>query len=238
MRRVFGPRTIVEAAFLVAVPVVALVAGLGAYAIVGASAVAYLLVLAVEATIWREGAGGSRRTRAEQRPKTESEAAPEPAVAAAAAPGEHVRVLPREELQRAPEPESESAPELEVGPDSEPAPLPVVPQPPEPEPEAERPPLVAVPAPEPEPEPEPEPIAVEEPAAAVVVPIGVGAAPRSWNVWDLERLAHEHAGADVARDEERTFLLMYLRDYADPGGALPPDFDGLVRDSFGDLVGR
>ena len=31
---------------------------------------------------------------------------------------------------------------------------------------------------------------------------------------------------------------MYLRDFADPGGALPIDFDALVRDSFGDLVGR
>jgi len=30
---------------------------------------------------------------------------------------------------------------------------------------------------------------------------------------------------------------MYLRDFAGPDGALPIDFDGLVRDSFGALVG-
>ena len=76
------------------------------------------------------------------------------------------------------------------------------------------------------------------PASADVVPIGFGAAPRQWNVWDLERLAREDAGSDVARDEERTYLLLYLREYADAGGSLPVDFDGLVRDSFGDLVGR
>jgi outer membrane biosynthesis protein TonB len=231
MRRVFGPRTIVEAAFLVAVPVVALVAGLSAYAIVAASAVAYLLVLAVEAIIWREGTAGSRkRPKAEaQAPAPEAKPAPAPVAAAAAAEpgGEHVRVLPREEP---PPPVVEAEPEPE----------PVVE--PEPEPEPERPPLVVVPEPEPEPvlEPEPEPELAPEPApvVAAVVPIGVGAGPRQWNVWDLERLAREHAGTDAARDEERTFLLMYLRDYADAGGELPLDFDGLVRDSFGDLVGR
>jgi len=70
-----------------------------------------------------------------------------------------------------------------------------------------------------------------------VVPIGVGAAPRQWNLWDLERLTREHAGTDEARDEERSFLLMYLRDFAGADGLLPIDFDGLVRDSFGELVG-
>ena len=91
---------------------------------------------------------------------------------------------------------------------------------------------------EPEPEPEPEPVLAEVPAAAQVVPIGVGAAPRQWNVWELERLVREDSGSDAVRDEERTYLLMYLREYADAGGSLPVDFDGLVRDSFGDLVGR
>ena len=49
--------------------------------------------------------------------------------------------------------------------------------------------------------------------------------------------AGEQAGRDEVRDEERSFLLMYLRDFAGPDGMLPIDFDGLVRDSFGDLVG-
>ena len=106
---------------------------------------------------------------------------------------------------------------------------------PEPEPEpvvAERPPLVAVPEPEPEPLPQPAVAAV-----ATVVPIGVGPGPQQWNLWDLERLTREQVGGDAGRDEERTFLLMYLREFADPDGLLPLDFDGLVRDSFGDLVG-
>jgi hypothetical protein len=88
--------------------------------------------------------------------------------------------------------------------------------------------------PEPEPEPEPLPPAPER---TTVVPIGVGSAPRKWNLWTLERLTREHGGDDVALDEERQFLLMYLREFADADGLLPVDFDGLVRDSFGALVG-
>src|SRR6185295_6719311 len=68
MRRVFGPRTAIEAAFLVAVPVVSLAAGLGPYAIIAASAVGYLLVLLLEALLWREKPAFAmprfRRTRA------------------------------------------------------------------------------------------------------------------------------------------------------------------------------
>ena len=29
---------------------------------------------------------------------------------------------------------------------------------------------------------------------------------------------------------------MYLRDFANPDGVLPRNFDGLVRESFGDLI--
>jgi hypothetical protein len=101
---------------------------------------------------------------------------------------------------------------------------------PDPEPEPE-------PEPAPEPEPELPPAAEEEPPEPTVVPIGVGSAPRQWNLWDHERLTREHTGTDEARDEERSFLLIYLRDFAGPDGVLPIDFDGLVRDSFGELVG-
>jgi hypothetical protein len=92
-------------------------------------------------------------------------------------------------------------------------------------------------APEPEPEAEPEPASEPEPAPAAVVPLGVASTPRAWNLWDLERLTRAAAGSDAALDEERSFLLMYLREFAGPDGALPVDFDGLVRDSFGELVG-
>ena len=42
---------------------------------------------------------------------------------------------------------------------------------------------------------------------------------------------------DVERDEERSFLLVYLRDFASPEGTLPVDFDLLVRESFAELLG-
>ena len=91
---------------------------------------------------------------------------------------------------------------------------------------------------------EPEPLEAHEPAGEPepqeLEPVAVlpawQMAPREWNVWDLERLAREGAGSDAGRDEERAFLLMYLRDFAGPDGLLPTNFDGLVRDSFGDLI--
>ncbi|HZD86454.1 MAG TPA: hypothetical protein VE088_00435 [Gaiellaceae bacterium] len=59
---------------------------------------------------------------------------------------------------------------------------------------------------------------------------------RRWNVWELERLARDHAGADAELDEERIFLVRHLRDFADAAGLLPPEFDGLVQESFGELA--
>ncbi len=209
MRRAFGPRTAFEAAFLVAVPVVALAVGLGPYAIVAASAVGYLLILVLEAMLWRTG---SKLPKPRPGPAS-SPQAPQPVGA--------VPVV-------TPQPEQ---PEHE--PEPEPAPVTVAEEPaPEPEPVRA---LQSVPEPEPELEPEPEP--EPEPDAAEVVPIGIGAGPRQWNLWDLERLTREASGTDFALDEERTFLLMYLREFAGPDGSLPVDFDGLVRDSFGELVG-
>jgi hypothetical protein len=215
MRRVFGPRTVVEAAFLVAVPVIALAVGLGPYAIVGASAVAYLVVLLVEAVLWRERPGGAKPKLSFRLPKREPKPTPPSEPRLPAAPVEPVVV--------APAPKSEPVVELTPAP-----------EPPEPEPVRV---LQPVPDPEPEPEPEPQPLAPEPPAGASVVPIGISAVPRQWNVWDLERLTREASGGDAILDEERSFLLMYLREFAGPDGDLPLDFDGLVRDSFGELVG-
>jgi hypothetical protein len=59
---------------------------------------------------------------------------------------------------------------------------------------------------------------------------------REWNLWELERVARDNAGDDIAKNEERAYLLMYLREFAGPDGGLPADFDGLVRDAFGDLL--
>jgi len=57
--------------------------------------------------------------------------------------------------------------------------------------------------------------------------------PREWNVWELEKVAAETEGRDRARDEERALLLLNLRQFADPSGDLPVEFDPLVREAFG-----
>jgi hypothetical protein len=57
-----------------------------------------------------------------------------------------------------------------------------------------------------------------------------------WNVFDLERLARDVAGRDPQRDEEWRYTLLYLREFADADGSLPPSFDGFIRDSFSELV--
>jgi hypothetical protein len=183
MRPLFGPRTVVEAAFIVAVPVIALEVGLHIWGIVLSGAAAYVLVVLVELGHWYQS---------RQEPLAAAAAVPEAVV-----DEQHVRVIRAEPV-------------------------------PEPEPAREPPRLAPEPLPEPEPGPEPE----LPPAGAVIRIDG----PRQWNVWDLERVAREHSRGDPIADEERTFLLMYLRDFAGPDGLLPVDFDGLVRQSFGRLV--
>jgi hypothetical protein len=59
--------------------------------------------------------------------------------------------------------------------------------------------------------------------------------PREWNLWELERTARLQAGDDL-RDEEWAALFMHLRGFADADGLLPLEFDGLVRESFAELI--
>lgn len=108
---------------------------------------------------------------------------------------------------------------------------------PEPEPAQEprpepAPALALAPPPPPESVPEPEPVHDSEPVAAVVPLALRDATPRAWNLWELERLARQLNG-DPAASEERTLLLLHLREFADPSGDLPVEFDPLVRDAFG-----
>jgi hypothetical protein len=127
----------------------------------------------------------------------------------------------RAKVEPAPEPELEAPSTPQPGLEPEPEP--------EPEPELEPAPvLVAAPAPEPEPEPDPEP--APEPAA---IPLVLrDSTPRTWNLWELERLAETLNGDDSAA-EERALLLLHLREFADASGDLPIEFDPLVRESFG-----
>jgi hypothetical protein len=116
-----------------------------------------------------------------------------------------------------------------TGPAPQPEPKPEPEHEPELQPERERV-LVAAPPAPPEPEPQLEPV-------PVVVPlVPRDTTPRTWNLWELERLA-ETMNSDAAA-EERRLLLMHLREFADASGDLPVEFDALVRDTFGaDLAG-
>jgi len=180
---ILGPRFLIEAGFIVAVAVVAGIADLSTWSIIGVVAGAWIRVALGELAVWARGAPRRR-------------GAPAPAVAA----------------------QSTSPPPVDVTPEpvraAEPPKLTAAPPPPPPEPESE-----------PEPEPEPQ-----------VAYLPMDEAPREWNLWELERVARDNATDDVARNEERAYLLMYLREFAGPDGTLPADFDGLVRDAFGDLL--
>ena len=122
----------------------------------------------------------------------------------------------------------------EPEPPPEPAPPVPEPRPPAPEPGEPPPRLLSMPEPEPEPEPEQDDD-VRAPERVVRLPLD-GAEPREWNVWELERLAQAAGGGNVARDEELTFLLLELRQFANADGQLSVDFDPVVRESFGELI--
>lgn len=208
MRALFGPRFAAEAALIVAVAIVAGSLHFGVAGSVAAVLGAWVVMAVSEWTAWR-----MRR----RRPRSQYADEPEPIVHEPLP--QHVRVLREHAVpaivppKHAPEPRP--APVVEVEARVEVEPEPALDPAPQPAPEP-----IAEPAPEPEPEPVPEPVALDH-------------GPRSWNLWELERLVRSHAGADPVRDEERAYLLLYLRDFAGADGTLPADFDELVRESFG-----
>jgi hypothetical protein len=153
----------------------------------------------------------------------------------------------------APEPPERPEPPPPVVVPVEPVPAPpppvrAAPEPPREEP-APRPPLRPVPPPpepvEPPAAPPAPPPPVREPAPAAAARSEVidmrtraTAQPRRWNLWDLETRAREHAQVDPDRNEEWSYLFVHLRQFATPDGSLPTEFDGLIRESFGDLLER
>ena len=56
---------------------------------------------------------------------------------------------------------------------------------------------------------------------------------RGWNVWELQRAVRDSADE---RREEWNALLIHLREFANADGDLPPEFDGLVRESFAGVL--
>lgn len=140
----------------------------------------------------------------------------EPASEAAGTPDgvDRLALLPGSAAEPEPEPEPEPQPEPPPAPPS--SPVRAAPEP-EPEPEVVRP---AAPAPSP-------------PRPAVARLSARRRDPHQWNLWELERLARD-APPDQA--EEWHYLFVNLRRFAEPDGALPVEFDSLVRESFEPLL--
>jgi hypothetical protein len=208
---VVGSRFIVEAGFIIAVAVIAGIEHLSTWWIIAVVAGAWLIVAAVEIAVW------ARNVVAQQPQPVDEPVDLEPAPTPEYASRPPVVVRPEPSVET-PEAEPSSEPEPEAEQTREP----------------EQPRIVAVPALPPEPEPEPE-VEPEEPDRVVAF-LPANDSPREWNLWELERAARDHGGNDVARNEERSYLLMYLREFAGPDGTLPADFDALVRESFGDVL--
>jgi hypothetical protein len=202
-----GPRFLAEAAFIIAAAAVAGVERFRTVVIILVVGAAWAVVAAIELVLELR-----RRMR---RRAAAREGAP-------AAPELDTWVV-RAEREPEPVPEPLVAPGPIAEPDEErEAEAPQAPA---------QPPVVAA-APPLEPELEPEP----EAGPAVVSLASRRTGPREWNVWDLERLAREQVSDDPARNEERSYLLMYLREFANADGVLPADFDGVVRETFGDVL--
>jgi len=70
------------------------------------------------------------------------------------------------------------------------------------------------------------------------IPAAPQAPAEGWNLNRIERLVEEHADANPARADEWRYYLVYLREHAEVGGALPRSFDWLVWDAFGDLLAQ
>jgi len=69
-------------------------------------------------------------------------------------------------------------------------------------------------------------------------PVSEPVAEHAWNVHDLERWFTSNRGEDPVRDSQLMRLLQRLRPLADEHGLLPPDLDGLIRQTFRGLESR
>ena len=169
-------------------------------------------------------------------PEAEVEA-PAAVAAATSSPEPELPMLP-------PAPVEEPAPVAEPEPEPEPEPAPE-PEPvaepsevtPAPAPEPPRPPLVPVPSPPPV-EPAAPPTVRPAAAAPAVIDMRtrVTAQPRRWNLWDLERRARDEASTIRSGTRSGSTCSSTCASSPTPDGSLPTEFDGLVRESFGELL--
>jgi hypothetical protein len=66
--------------------------------------------------------------------------------------------------------------------------------------------------------------------------VGFPRAARGWDIWALSALVEGTPDQDPAREEERRQILYYLREYVAVDGRIPPEFEDLVLEAFGDLI--
>ena len=153
-------------------------------------------------------------------------------------PDEPALPAPVEEPAVAAPPAAVVAVQPEPGPAAvEPAPAELEEPEPEPSPRPALRPVPPPPAPPPRTETPSQPARPAAASAGVVdLRTRVTAQPRRWNLWDLERRARDEAQRDPLRYEEWSYLFVHLRQFATPDGSLPTEFDGLVRESFGELL--
>jgi hypothetical protein len=83
-------------------------------------------------------------------------------------------------------------------------------------------------------EKEPPDSGVEE--GARVVDVNFARAAHGWDIWALEALVEDTPGQDPAREEERRQTLYYLRQHASVDGHIPPEFEDLIYELFGELM--
>jgi hypothetical protein len=69
-----------------------------------------------------------------------------------------------------------------------------------------------------------------------VVKVNFARAARGWDIWELSELVEETPGQDPAREEERRQILYHLREHTAVDGRIPPEFEDLVFEVFGDLI--
>jgi hypothetical protein len=180
----------------------------------------------------------------ERRSEPEPDEAPEPEASEAPAPktrrkwrGASVRRVDPPEATTPGDPPAPAEPDSLEAPEPTPATVSELEPPveiesrPEPEPRPAYPPPRGVLPPDPV---QPAPAVPRAPANVVRMP--QSATPREWNVWELESLAREQARLEPERGEEWSYLFVHLRQFADAKGKLPSEFDGLVRESFGELL--
>lgn len=220
-----GPfRFAVLIAFIILVAALARLADLAAGWILAVIAIAWVLAALIERSAHRAASALAQHAAATPAPAPVETA---PAVPEPVAPPPVARVP----VAR-PGPAVPDEAELWLDGDAEidPGPAPVVPWS---QPVPAAPPLVAREPLRPA-APEPEPELLLPPVPRVAASSSLRRV--SLNLWELERVARAAAGTDLVWDEERSLILMYLREFASADGVLGPEFDNLVRESFGDLL--